>query len=94
MIVAACEMDLRLLGDNRSLKDKRRVILSLKDKLKKRFNASVAEVGAHELWQRSLIGVACVTGEMEEAKSMIDGIRNFVDGIGELEMIHADVRYY
>ena len=44
----------------RSLKDKRQVVRSLKDRLKARLNVSVAEVGYHDVWQRSAVAVAAV----------------------------------
>ena len=49
-----------LVGGASSLKDKRRVVKSLKDRIRHRFNVSVAEVDFHELWKRSAIGVAAV----------------------------------
>jgi len=49
-----------LVAGASSLKDKRRVVKGLKDRIRHRFNVSVAEVDFHELWQRSAIGVAAV----------------------------------
>ena len=49
-----------LVAGAASLKDKRRVVKGLKDRIRHRFNVSVAEVDFHELWQRSAIGVAAV----------------------------------
>ncbi len=43
-----------------SLKDKRAVIRALKDRLRSRFNVSVAEVDHQELWQRATLGVAAI----------------------------------
>ncbi|MBL8222124.1 MAG: DUF503 domain-containing protein, partial [Bryobacterales bacterium] len=41
------------LPDSHSLKDKRSVVKGLKDRLRHRFNVSVAEIGGHDTWQRS-----------------------------------------
>ena len=43
-----------------SLKDKRQIVQSLIDRLRKRFSISVIEVDNHDLWQRSSIGFAAV----------------------------------
>lgn len=43
-----------------SLKDKRQVVKSVKERIRHDFNAAVAEVGDQELWQRSALGVAVV----------------------------------
>ncbi len=59
MRVGILRVDLHVPGAH-SLKDKRRVIRSLKDRLFARFNVSVAEVGAQDLWQRAELGIALV----------------------------------
>ena len=62
MIVGLLTLDLHFPESN-SLKDKRWVLRSIKDRMKNKFNVSVAEVGANDLWQRSVIGIACVANE-------------------------------
>lgn len=52
-----------LLGDGHSLKEKRRVLLSLSQKIRNTFNVSVAEVDHQNLWQRSQIAVVGVNTE-------------------------------
>ena len=47
----------------RSLKEKRVVMRSLKDKIRSRFNVSVAELEGAELWQRAVLGVALVSND-------------------------------
>ena len=59
MIVGLLTLDLHIPAAN-SLKSKRMVIKSLIEKIKNRFNVSVAEVDAQNLWQRSVIGIAYV----------------------------------
>lgn len=46
-----------------SLKDKRRVVKSLKDRLHRDHLVSVAEVGDQEIWNRASLGLACVSGD-------------------------------
>ena len=50
-----------MIPSARSLKDKRSVVRGLKDRLRSRFNASVAEVAYHDKWQRAVIA-ACMLG--------------------------------
>lgn len=63
-----------------SLKDKRQEIKSIKDRIKARFNASVAEVGFKDEWQRALIVVALVGDDKRllerEASLMIELIQS------------------
>jgi uncharacterized protein YlxP (DUF503 family) len=62
MIVGSLRVRL-LLRESRSLKDKRRVVKSIKDRLRNAFNVSVAEVGGLENRQVAILGVAMVGGE-------------------------------
>ena len=58
----ACTVEL-FIPMAHSLKDKRQVLQSLKSRLRDKFNVSVAEVGDQELWQKAILGLACVANE-------------------------------
>ena len=58
MPVGLLSVDLHLPGA-RSLKEKRMVLRSVKDRLKK-FNVAVAEIDHHDLWQRASLGVVAI----------------------------------
>ena len=66
--------------NSRSLKEKRKVIRSLTDRIHARYRVSVAETDHQDLRQRSEMGVAVVTGSVHEAERMMDEIRRLVDG--------------
>jgi uncharacterized protein YlxP (DUF503 family) len=51
------------IPDARSLKDKRQVLRSLKDRLRRRFNVAVAELDHQDTWQRSQIGVVSLSND-------------------------------
>jgi uncharacterized protein YlxP (DUF503 family) len=51
------------IPDAQSLKDKRQVLRSLKDRLRGRFNVAVAELDHQDTWQRSLIGIVTISAE-------------------------------
>jgi len=59
MTVGLLHLRLRI-PENHSLKGKRQVLLSLKDRIRQRFNVSVAETEDHEKWQAAALTVACV----------------------------------
>jgi uncharacterized protein YlxP (DUF503 family) len=73
MIVASLRVRL-LLRESRSLKDKRQVVLSLKDKLRQRFNVSVAEVEAQDHRQLAVLGFAVVSNEARHARAELEQI--------------------
>jgi hypothetical protein len=73
MIVGLLTLDLHFPESN-SLKAKRWVLRSIKDRIKNKFNVSVAEVDMNDLWQRSVIGIACVANETTIINSVFDTI--------------------
>ena len=62
-----------------SLKEKRMVVKSLRDKLRNRFEISASEVALHDVHQRSRIAVAFVTGDGPTADALLDKIHSFVE---------------
>lgn len=72
-----------------SLKGKRRYLSSAKAQLRERFGASVAEVGHHDLWQRSSLTVACAASGHRELQEVLDAIVRYL-GAQEYELVRAD----
>ena len=62
-----------------SLKDKRSVVKSLKDKVRRKFNVSVAEVGANDEWRTAMIGMATVGNETKFVQSVCDNVVRWVE---------------
>jgi len=77
MNVGVLSVDLAVL-DARSLKDKRRVIKSIKDRIKHRFNVSCSEVGALDEWKRCRLGVAMVAVETRDVHAQFDRIVDLI----------------
>ena len=77
MIVGVLKIELAIF-DARTLKDKRRVIASLKQKLRNRFNVSVAEVGYLDTPKRCRLGVSVVSRESRTAHSQLDQVVDLV----------------
>ncbi len=63
-----------------SLKDKRRVVKSLKDRLRNKFNVSVAETGAHDSRQRAVITAAIVATDTQFAERCLQQVVNMIEG--------------
>jgi len=59
------------LADCRSLKDKRRVLKSLKDRLRARFNVSAAETNHQDLWQRAELACCVVATDRRHAERQL-----------------------
>ncbi len=63
-----------LLRESRSLKDKRQVVRSIKDRLRNEFNVSVAEVDAQDQHQLAVLGVAMVGAERGPVRATLEKI--------------------
>jgi uncharacterized protein YlxP (DUF503 family) len=82
------EFDL-LLGDVRSLKQKRSVIRPVLAELRRKFNASVAETGSHDLHRRAGIGVAIASADRAHAVDVLDAAERLVAAHPEFELLSA-----
>ena len=78
MIVAVALLEL-YIEYAQSLKEKRMVVKSLRDKIRHRFEVSAAEVGLHDVHQRARIAVSFVTGSKPTAQALLESIQNFVE---------------
>jgi len=93
MIVGLLEVDLAIL-DARSLKDKRQVIRSLKQRLRNKFNVSVAEVDHHDVHKRCLLGVAMVATESRAMHSQFDLIVEAVRHSGGATLVNYERTFF
>ena len=93
MLVSGCSWDLSL-PECRSLKDKRRVVKSLKDRIRGRFNVSVAETAHQDVWTRAQLSVALVTTDSASPDSVISKLDRFIESEHRVVILSVDkVRY-
>lgn len=86
LVVGVCQVELLLHGCQ-SLKEKRQVLQSLLERLRNRFNVSVAEIGHQDLWQRALIGAALVSTSQPLLDRMLAKILDQIENTSGVEMI-------
>ncbi len=86
MFVGKARIELHVPGA-RSLKDKRTVVRSLKDRIRQRALAAVAEVDHQDLWQRAALGVAVVAADHGQAAELLQTIRALVEGAPGAELL-------
>ena len=70
MVVGTLKVEFRL-SDNRSLKGKRKVVRSMIDKVKYKFNVSIAEVGSNDKWQKIELGISTVGNDRRHVDSSL-----------------------
>ena len=79
------------IPDAQSLKDKRQVVRSLKDKLRAKFNVAVAELDHQEAWQRSVIGVVTLSNEEKHLREVLQKVLDEADSILGSFLIHQAI---
>jgi len=90
MVIGICHLDLLIRGNN-SLKEKRRILKRIIERVKNKFNVSVAEVGNHDLWQSSQIGFCMVGNDKRFINSSLDKVVRFIEEINSAEIITSEI---
>jgi uncharacterized protein len=90
MVVGTLELWL-LVREARTLKDKRRVVKSLKDRLRHRFQVSIAEVGSLDNCRQAHLGVAVVSNDPRHASSVLSKVVDFVRNAFVAELVDYTV---
>ena len=88
MIVGLATFELHLNGCQ-SLKDKRRVLKSLKDRLHNRFNVSVAETAHHDRWQHAELACCVVAVDRRQADSVLSAVDRQIDDTSLIRIIDS-----
>ena len=86
MFVGIVRIELHIPA-SRSLKDKRSVVHGLKERIRQRVHAAVAEVDHQDLWQRAGLGVAVVSGESHHLDELLQSVRRLVDSTPGAEVL-------
>jgi uncharacterized protein YlxP (DUF503 family) len=90
VVVGLCTIEL-FLGDCQSLKDKRQILSSLKDRLRQKFNLSVAEVDAQDLWQKGVLAFACVANDGRYVHQVLEQAQNMIKSNPVVEIVQSRV---
>ena len=90
MVVGVYTVEL-FIADSQSLKDKRQVLHSVKDRLREKFNLSVAEVDGQDLWQRAVLALACVANESRHVNQVLDQALNLIRSDPTVEIVQSRV---
>jgi uncharacterized protein YlxP (DUF503 family) len=69
------------IPDSHSLKDKRQVLRSLKDRLRARFNVAVAELDHNDAWQRAQVGVVTVSNDPAHLEQSLQAVFNEAESL-------------
>jgi len=93
MIIGVVKIQLHLPGAG-SLKDKRKIILSLKDKIRGKFNVSIAELEDNDLWQRCTMGMAIISNDTAFANAVLSKAIDLVNNHAEAIVTDIKMEWY
>ncbi|HXX70676.1 MAG TPA: DUF503 domain-containing protein [Candidatus Acidoferrum sp.] len=82
------------IPDARSLKDKRQVLRSLKDRLRANFNVAVAELEHQDLWQRARVGVVSISGDGRHLEDSLQAIAQESERVLGRDLVSQQIDYF
>jgi len=88
MVVGTIIIELHL-HDNHSLKGKRKIVRSMVDKVKHKFNVAIAEVGSNDKWQKIELGVSTVGNDRRHIDSSLADVLSFLESLYLAEIINT-----
>jgi uncharacterized protein YlxP (DUF503 family) len=88
MVVGTLKIEF-YLHDNRSLKGKRKIVKSMVDKVKHKFNVAVAEIGSNEKWQKIELGFSTVGNDRRHVDASLNNIFAFLESLYLAEVVDS-----
>ncbi|MFZ0636928.1 MAG: DUF503 domain-containing protein [Candidatus Acidiferrales bacterium] len=82
------------IPDARSLKDKRQVLRSLKDRLRGHFNVAVAELDHQDLWQRSVVGIVSISSDGKHLEESMQAVASESENLLGRDLIGQEIEYF
>ena len=91
-VIGVLTLELRL-EDAHSLKDKRHVVLSLKERLRHKFNVAVAEIDYQDLWQRAAVAAVTVSPDRAHAATVLQSVEDEAAALLGAGLVEATVEW-
>ncbi|HEX7548196.1 MAG TPA: DUF503 domain-containing protein [Candidatus Methylomirabilis sp.] len=90
MTVGCCKIELRIPGSD-SLKAKRRVVKSVKERVQARFNVGIAEVERLDDWQRATLGVVTVSNDSRLVDATLSKVVSWIELSGDVLVVDYEI---
>ena len=91
MKVGCCSIKFFLHG-NQSLKEKRRIVSSIRDRLKNKFNVSIAEIGDQDVWQNLHMGIVAVSSDHRYLEGLMNQLVDFIENMHLAEITDCQIK--
>jgi len=93
MFIGVCTIEMHI-PESGSLKTKRHSLKSLKDRIRAKFNVSVAEVDDNDLWQKASLAVAAVSNDKSHLNQTLDHVLNLVRSVPEVSLLDYHIEIF
>ena len=81
------------IPESQSLKSKRWILRSIKDRVRLRFNVSIAEIGERDKWQRCVFCVAAVSGNRSKLNGELQAVLAFFEKVHEIQVLDYQMEF-
>jgi uncharacterized protein len=85
VIIGILTVELEIAGAD-SLKEKRKVLNRVKERVRNKFNVSISEIEGHDLWNYAVLGVVIATNEQKFANQVLCKVVDLVEQIRDCEL--------
>jgi uncharacterized protein YlxP (DUF503 family) len=92
MVVGISTIEL-IIPESHSLKDKRQVLRSMLDGIRRRFNVSAAEVEHMEIWRRATVGIAAVSNEQKHVDQLLNHVIHWIEENPRVNVVDVQVEF-
>ncbi len=93
MFIGVCTIEMHI-PESGSLKTKRHSLKSLKDRIRAKFNVSVAEVDDNDLWQKASLAVAAVSNDKSHLNQTLDHVLNLVRSVPDVSLLDYHIEIF
>jgi len=93
MFIGVCTIEMHI-PESGSLKTKRHSLKSLKDRIRARFNVSIAEVDDNDLWQKASLAVAAVSNDKSHLNQTLDHVLNMVRSVPDVSLLDYHIEIF
>ena len=93
IFIGVCTFEVHI-PDSGSLKTKRQSLRSLKDRIRNKFNVSVAEIEDNDLWQKATLAVAAVSNDRTHLNQTLDHVLDVVRAVPELDLLDCHIELF
>jgi len=93
VIIGTLQLEL-YFSEPQSLKEKRVLLKSLVDRIRRRFNVSVSEIDGMDLWQKTTLAVAAVGNQTRYVNQILDRIAEFIRNENKLEIVKQELEFF